>query len=157
MLGKVVEKFKEDCELIALTGPDYLFDSHLLGKFEYVIYNAFKYIFARFPRPFKRFPTSTNFLVVRKSIFEKVGGFKVGDINADGLMGRSLLQAGKVAFELDTYVFASGRRLKTMGFMKFNRHYLYALENYFFFLSKTGFMKALKRVSKVKHREIHRS
>jgi len=155
ILPKIVEKFEENPELIALTGPGYPFDAPFFGKVEYIVYNIARYVFTKLPKLFKRFSTSTNFLVVKKDYFDKTGGFDVGDINADGLMGKKLLHVGEVAFFLDTYIYLSARRMKNMGFLDFNKHYLYAFENLFFFLSKTKLMKNLKLRSKVKHRKMH--
>jgi len=152
---RIVEKFEDNPQLIALSGPGHPFDAPFLGKLEYAAYDLFRYLLAKLPRPLKRFSTSTNFLVVRKDYFEKTGGFLTDDINADGLMGRELLTMGEVAFFMDTNVYASGRRIKNMGFIAFNRHYLYALENVFFFTSDFGLTKSWKLNSKMKHREMH--
>jgi len=155
LLRKIEEKFEQKPELVALSGPGYPFDASFFGKIEYIVYNISRYLFAKLPKPFKRFLTSTNFLVVRKDIFHRVGGFEVNEINADGLMGKKLLQMGEVAFFLDIYVCISARRMKKMGFLGFNKHYMYVLENLFFFLSKTSTMKNLKLHSKMKHRKLH--
>jgi glycosyltransferase involved in cell wall biosynthesis len=154
LFQKITEKFEKNPELIAFTGPGYPFDAPLLGKMEYVVYNFVRYLFARLPKSLKRFSTSTNFLVVRKDYFKKTGGFAVDDINADGLMGKKLLDMGKVAFFLDTPIYLSARRMKKMGFVNFNKHYLYALENFFFFFSNTGLVKDSKTRSKSKHRKM---
>jgi glycosyltransferase involved in cell wall biosynthesis len=154
LLEKVKREFDQDGKLIALTGPDYLYDASILGKIEHVLYNIFRYILAKLPKPLKRFATSTNFLVIRKEYFEKCEGFDVNDINADGLMGRKLLEMGRVKFCFNVNIYVSARRFKNMGFLKVNKHYLYALENYLFFLSKSGFIKSLKLHSKMKHREL---
>ena len=69
LLRKVAEKFDEDPELVALAGPGYPFDASILGKIEYKIYDVVRTIFARSPRPIKRFSTSTNFLVVKAHYF----------------------------------------------------------------------------------------
>jgi glycosyltransferase involved in cell wall biosynthesis len=155
LFRKIIEKFEKNPELIALTGSGHPFDAPILGKIEYAAYNIVRYILSRFPKPFKRFSTSTNFLVVRRDYFEKTGGFDINDINADGLTGRRLLELGEVGFFFDTYVHISARRMKNMGFLDFNKHYLYVFENYFFFLSNTRLLKTLKHRSKTKHREIH--
>jgi glycosyltransferase involved in cell wall biosynthesis len=154
LLKKIVEKFAKDPELIALTGPDYPFDASLLGKVEYAIYNFARYLSTKFPEPFKRFSTSTNFLVVRKRYFETTGGFLTNDINADGLVGKKLLNLGKIAFSLDTFVYSSGRRMKTMSFFAFNKHYLYVLENFLFSASDTNLMRILKNTSRSNHRKM---
>lgn len=155
LLLNVVGKFDERPELIALTGPGYPMDASLFGKLEYLIYNVIRFGFASLPKSLKRFSTSTNFLVVRKKIFSKIGGFDVDEINADGIIGRKLLKMGEVAFFPDTYVYISARRMENMGFFGFNKHYLYIFENLFFFLSKTRIMKTLKLRSMMKHRKIH--
>ena len=155
LLQKIEEKFEQKPELVALSGPGYPFDAPFFGKIEYIVYDIIRYLFAKLPRPFKRFSTSTNFLVVRKDTFDRVGGFEVNEINADGLMGKKLLQMGEVAFFLDMPVCISARRMKNMGFLSFNKHYMYVFENLFFFLSKTSIMKNLKLHSKMKHRKLH--
>jgi len=155
LFEKIVKKFQRNLGLIALTGPGFPYDATLFGKIEYIIYNFIRYFFAKLPRPLKRFSTSTNFLVVRKEYFEKTGGFIVDDINADGLMGRKLLSMGEIAFFQDAYFYMSARRMKNMGLLNFNRHYLYALENFLFPLSNTSLLRTIKYYSKKKHRKIH--
>lgn len=155
LFEKIIEKFEKNPGLIALTGSGHPFDAPILGKIEYAAYNIIRYILSRFPKPLKRFSTSTNFLVVRRDYFEKTGGFDINDINADGLTGRKLLEMGDVGFFLDTYVHISARRMKNMGFRDFNKHYLYVFENYFFFLSNTQLLKTMKQRSKTKHRKMH--
>jgi glycosyltransferase involved in cell wall biosynthesis len=152
---KIVDKFEKYPQLIALSGPGLPFETPFMGRVEYAIYDISRYLLAKLPKPLKRFSTSTNFLVVRKDYFEKTGGFLTDDINADGLMGRKLLDMGEVDFFMDTNVYASGRRMKNMGFIAFNRHYLYALENVFFFTSNIGLTKSIKLSSKMKHRKMH--
>ncbi|NWG11879.1 glycosyltransferase [Candidatus Bathyarchaeota archaeon] len=151
---RVINKFEKNPQIIALTGPGYAYDAPLFGKIEYIVYNLLRYFFAKLPKSLKRFSTSTNFLVVRKDYFEKTGGFAVDDINADGLMGRTLLSMGEVAFSLDTYFYLSARRMKNMGFLNFNKHYLYALENFFFSFSDTSTLKSIKNRSRKKHRKM---
>ncbi len=155
ILQMITEKFERHPGLIALTGPAYPFDAPFLGKAEYVVYNLVRYFFAKLPRPLKRFSTSTNFLFVKRECFEKTGGFLVDDVNADGLMGKELLSMGDVAFFLDTYVFASARRMKNMGLLGFNKHYFYAIENFFFFASESRVMKAWKIRARKRHGKMH--
>lgn len=155
LFSRIVQEFRERPELVALTGPGYPFDAPAFGKVEYGIYNLLRYFFAKLPKPLKRFSTSTNFLVVRKDYFEKSGGFAIDDINADGLMGKKLLEMGEVAFSLDSRIYLSARRMKNMGFFAFNKHYLYVVENFLFSSSEASFMKSWKLGSKRKHRKIH--
>jgi glycosyltransferase involved in cell wall biosynthesis len=157
LLKKVVDKFEKDPQLTALSGPGVPYDAPLKGSFLYAVYNMFRFLLSKLPKPLKRFSTSTNFLVVRRTAFEKTGGFDSDDINADGLIGRKLLQIGMVEFSLDTFVYISARRMKKMGFIKFIFHYLYVLENFFPFLSYTKLIKSRKLISKSLHRKLHDS
>jgi glycosyltransferase involved in cell wall biosynthesis len=153
---RVVEKFENRPKLIAMTGPGYHFDASLLGRLEHTAFDFIRFLFSKFPKPLKRFPTSTDFLVIRKGYFEKIGGFAVDDINADGLIGRKLLDMGEVAFFLETYVYVSARRMKNMGFFAFHKHYLYALENFFYFVSNNSLVNSWKLEARKKHGKMHK-
>ena len=152
LLAKIEHSFRDET-LIAMTGPDYP-TSSLLAEVEYGAYNFMRFVFSCFPKSTKRFSTSTNFLAVRKAAFEKTGGFAT-DINSDGLLGRQLSEIGKVKFSNTAAVLISPRRFYKMGFFRFNLHYLYVLENFFPFLSKTSFLKSLKDKSGSVHRDMH--
>lgn len=151
LLAKIAESF-QDPELVAMTGPDRPTDS-ALAIVEYGVYNFARFLFSSFPKPAKRFSTSTNFLAVRKAAFEKTGGF-VRDINSDGYVGRQLSEIGKVKFSNTAAVLISPRRFYQMGFFRFNLHYLYVLENFFPFLSRTSFLRSLKDNSGAVHRNM---
>ncbi len=151
MMAKLSEEFKDE-ELVAITGPGIPYDSSL-AEIEYGVYNFIRLLFSLFPAPYKRFSTSTNFLAVRKRCFDKTGGF-ILDVNADGIMGKQFSQMGKVKFSSGLKVFISPRRFVKMGFSRFNFHYLYVLENFFPFLSKTSFIKNLKSKSGAAHSEM---
>lgn len=155
LLDIVNKKFAENTNLIALSGPGIPFDAPLIGRIEYALYNMFRFVLARFPYPFRRFSTSTNFLVVKKSAFEKVGGFKPKDVNADGIMGKKLSELGKIQFSMDAWVYISARRIKHMGILNFNKHYLYVLENFFPELSRTTFLQRIKLKSGHVHKKMH--
>ncbi len=152
LLMKIKENFEDD-GLIALTGPDFPVDS-VVARVEYGFYNFVRFVFSSFPKPYQRFSTSTNFLAVRKSSFEKTGGF-ISDINGDGIMGKCLSELGKVRFSMKLPVFVSSRRFSKMGFANFNLHYLYVLENFFPFLSNSAFLKRFKIKSGAVHRRMH--
>ncbi len=152
LLARIKEDFKDD-ELIALTGPDYPAGSPL-AEIEYGAYNFMRSMFSSFPRPTRRFSTSTNFLAVRKVAFEKTGGF-LSDVNGDGILGKQLSDIGKVRFSNAVAVIISPRRFYKMGFIRFNLHYLYVLENFLPFLSGTSLIKKLKRRSSSVHRKMH--
>jgi hypothetical protein len=46
--------------------------------------------------------------------------------------------------------------MKNMGFIDFNKHYLYALENFFFFTPNQGVIKAWKARAAKKHRTMRK-
>ena len=79
----------------------------------------------------------------------------LNDVNADGIMGRRLSEMGKICFSLESYVYISARRMKNMGLRKFNRHYLYVLENIFPQLSLLEFLQRLKAVAGSVHGKMH--
>lgn len=155
LLKIVHDKFTEETKLIALSGPGVPIDAPAIGRVEYELYNIFRYLLTKLPCKLKRFSTSTNFLVVRKNNFIKTCGFHPNDVNADGIMGKRLTEIGEINFSLDTYVHISARRMKNMGFIEFNKHYLYVLENVFPSLSKTTFIRKLKHKSGNVHRKMH--
>ncbi len=155
LLGSVHERFVEDPGLVALSGPGIPFDAPIVGRIEYEVYNSLRYVLCNLPDSLKRFSTSTNFLATRKQHFRKTGGFLLNDVNADGLMGRHLAGMGKVAFSPKMYVYISARRMKNMGFGKFNKHYLYVLENIFPQLSRLGLLDRLKATSRSVHGKMH--
>jgi len=152
LLEKISENF-QDTQLVAITGPDIPLASPL-ARMEYGLYNVLRLIFCNLPGRSSRFSTSTNFLAVKKEYFDKTGGF-INDINGDGLMGRRLSELGKVKFSTDIKVFISPRRFYKMGFFKFNLHYLYVLENFFYSLHETSFLKSLKYRSEAVHSNLH--
>lgn len=152
LLAKIDQNFR-DQKLLALTGPDRP-DELLLAEIEYGVYNLLRLMFSNFPKPTKRFSTSTNFLAVRKTAFEQTGGF-LSEVNADGILGKRLSEIGKVKFSDNTAVMISSRRFSKMGFLNFNVHYLYVLENFFPFLSRTSFLKLLKNKSELTHGNMH--
>lgn len=155
LFEKIVAEFEKKPKLVALTGSGYPYDATLFGKIEYAVYNSLRYLFANLPNPLKRFSTSTNFLAVREECFEKIGGFVIDDINSDGIMGRRLLDIGEVTFLSGIHFYLSARRMKNMGLLNFNRHYLYVLEN-FLPLSDTRMLRNIKHRSKSEHQELHK-
>lgn len=150
-LQKIHEEFAKDKNLVALVGPGFPFDAPLAGKLEYGIYNFLRALIARLPKRSKRFSSSSYNLAIRNKFFEQIGGFDVVPINSDGVFGRKLLllSVGKLKFSLGLPVFISARRMKSMGLMKFNRHYFYVIENIIMSLARTRLLRAIKhRASK---------
>ncbi|HZD13496.1 MAG TPA: hypothetical protein VE177_08280, partial [Candidatus Binatus sp.] len=149
------DRFRKNSSLAAFTGPDVPYDGGTTLRLVYLAYNTGRFLFSRLPRPFKAFSSSTNFLVVRKAVFDQSGGFKSDDINADGLMGRYLSSNHRVRFDNGVIVYISARRASSWGISRFSRHYLYVLENFFPRLSRQGWFNGLKTKSGKRHGDIH--
>jgi|SRR5712664_32451 len=151
----VLRHFRENLSLAALTGPDFPYDGGPTLLFIYSLYNTVRFLSSRLPYPHKTFSSSTNFLVVRREIFSQIGGFKITDGNADGMMGRYLVRRYQTMFDNRVPVYISARRAKSWGIIRFTRHYLYVLENFFPWISRKHWFKSLKSKSAKSHGEIH--
>jgi glycosyltransferase involved in cell wall biosynthesis len=152
VLARIASRFSRDRELVAVAGPGFPVRPPLLFGLEFTLYNWARFIASRLPRPSKRFSTSTNLLAVRNRVFKGLGGLGTDPINADGMLGAKLCQAGKVHFSFrEIRCYMSDRRLRSMGFIRFNMHYLYVLENFFPQLGQFTFMSRLKEKSAASH------
>ncbi len=154
-LNSILRHFQNDADLAALTGPDVPYDGGPALRVIYSIYNTLRFLFSKFPSPLRAFSSSTNFLVVRRRTFEQSGGFKVNDVNADGIMGRYLVDRHRTLFDNDVIVYISARRASNWGMARFTRHYLYVLENFFPPISGRRWFRNLKSKSGKSHGEIH--
>lgn len=153
LLKEMSSRF-EDRSLLAVARATIPAQGSFVLRFEYELYNVVRYLSSRMPFPVRRFSSSTNFLAVRKPVFELLGGFE-NDINADGLMGRKLVQMGKTYFGLRNPLIASARRANYMGLMAFNRHYLYMLENFIWPASKSSWLQRMKLKRRTDHKKMH--
>lgn len=156
LLATVDLQFKSNENLVAMTGPGFPYEGTLLLRCEYGLYNLVRFAGSKLPTPVKRFSTSTNFLAVKAQVFKDLGGFESNDVNADGLMGRRLVQSGPVLFDQSAAVYVSGRRYRRMGIARFNAHYLYVLENFLPSLSTFTWFRRLKMRSAASHRQLHK-
>ncbi len=154
-LSTVRDRFQREPDLAALTGPAVPYDGGIALRFIYGAYNVIRFLFSRMPSPLRAFSSSTNFLVVRRAVFLKTGGFRVDDVNADGMMGAFLAGRYPVSFENDLLVFISGRRASNWGIARFGLHYLYVLENFFPGVSRQKWFRRFKNSSQKSHGEIH--
>jgi len=150
LLHNIVREF-ENPKLLAVAGPGIPYDARLTFKTMFFIYNSARWFFAHLPRPFKRFSSSTNLLAVRKEAFEAVGGIDSKgesseyDVNADGMLGKKLCANGLVRFSFfRVRAYASARRITSMGGVRFTIHFLYVLENFFPFLSRSALIRKVK-------------
>lgn len=154
-LRSVSTQFKNDSDLVALTGPDVPYDGGPILRFTYAGYNVLRLLFSRLPHPFKVFSSSTNFLAVRKEAFQYSGGFKTDDVNADGLMGKYLVERYRISFDNKVIIYISARRALNWGIARFAIHYLYVLENFFPAISNRQWFRSLKSRSGRSHGAIH--
>ncbi len=155
-LGKIELQLRKDQHLMALTGPDIPYDGSLSLKILYCAYNLLRLLSTRLPFPLRSFSTSTNFLAIRREAFIQIGGFPLNDVNADGLMGRSLSRSYRTRFDSHIIVYISARRARVEGIPRFVLHYAYVLENFVPGLSKQSWFTSLKFWRLRKHREMHR-
>jgi glycosyltransferase involved in cell wall biosynthesis len=142
-LMNIFREFSKDCDVIAVAGPGVPYDAPLIGFVEYGYYNFIRSVSSRL---LKIFSTSGYNISVRSDIFKSTQGFDTAPINDDGLFGKKIRKFGKVKFSWQTFVFISARRMKNEGFVGFNRHYLFMLEN-FFPLQDTLLLKKIKAMS----------
>ena len=147
--------FRRNSRLAAVTFPGVPYDGPVALKMEYLLSNLTRFIFSKLPRPLTRFITSTNFLALRREVFQQIGGFKLNDVNADGLMGRTLGEHYRVHYDHDANIYISSRRARSSGLLRFNTFYIYVLEDYIPSLSRRHWFNQLKRRTLRKHRELH--
>lgn len=134
-LKHIHQRFSIDHELLAATGYRKLYNAPVAAILEYKILEFIKRVVISSRSPFRKFPVSTSLLIVRKGIFSSIGGFSDGNINADGEFGSRVNRIGKVAYLSDVKILISGRRIREMGLIGFNRHMWYVWENFLPFLS----------------------
>ena len=154
-LEHVWNLLRDNSGVVAITGPDVPYDGTPSLRFIYAGYNLVRLVFSKLPYPLRAFSTSTNFLAVRREAFQRSGGFRTDDINADGLMGRSLASFYGTIFDNSIIVYVSARRAMKFGIFSFVHHYLYVLENFLPGLSGRGWFERLKAESLNKHKKLH--
>lgn len=142
-IQRVVQEFQKDKSLGAICGPGKLYNAPLWAKTEYAVYYTLLGIWTKIT---KDFHGSTNFMAVRKKVFNKIGGFKER-IDADGYFLNEVGNNTKARFISDFSILISGRRAKKMGFIGFNTHFFYALDAFFPFLRETRVVKILESYS----------
>lgn len=141
-IQKMTREFKKDDNLGAICGPGHIYNTPLWTKIEYTAYYTLLGIWIKIT---KDFHGSTNFIAVRKKIFDQIGGFR-NRIDADGNFLNKLGKRKKVKF-ISIPVLVSGRRARKMGFIGFNIHFLYILDIFFPFLRETRLINFLKNTS----------
>lgn len=135
-ISTIQNEFKSN--IIALTGMPIPYDGNVICRFEYATYYLLASLLSKC-----RFITSGSFLAVRKSAFD---GFPY-TYNGDGNLGRLLHMRGKTKFKHDLIYHVSARRFNKYGFFKFNKEYLYTIENFIPQLDMSRFIPHVKSPS----------
>ncbi len=150
LLEKIEKIFSNGSKYIGLTGPGVPLNPPLWAKIEYIVYNASRYIASKF----SIYSISTNFVACKKEVFNEIH-FKLKDMNSDGLFGKELSKMGKIRFDMGLPVFISSRRMWNSGFIGFNMHYLYVIENFLNINSR--FFDNYKRKKLILHEQSHKT
>jgi glycosyltransferase involved in cell wall biosynthesis len=140
---RVIQEFENDKSLGAICGPGKIYNAPLWAKIEYTLYYT---LLGMWTKITKDFHGSTNFMAVRKQVFNKIGGFKER-IDADGYFLNEVTNNTKGKFISNFSILISGRRAKKMGFIGFNTHFFYALDAFFPLLRETILVKTLENYS----------
>jgi glycosyltransferase involved in cell wall biosynthesis len=149
-LEKVVCEF-EKTDLAGLCAFGSIHDAPIWGDIEYYLHYSFLQLWIKFTGDYHG---STNFMAFRRLCFIESGGFK-NRIDSDGNLLNSFGISKKVEFLRGTkYFFASGRRMRKMGFLRYNLHFAYMLDIFLPFLRETRFIKSLKSGS-MEYRNSH--
>jgi glycosyltransferase involved in cell wall biosynthesis len=152
VIKNIANRFRHDPDLLAIGGPGIPRRPPVLLGVEYVVYNVARFLANKLPRPLKRFSASTNLLAIRKNVFEQVGPLGEDPMNADGRLAAMLCARGKVHFSYHAIRgYMSSRRLHEMGFLAFNRHYLYVIENFLPTVSQLPLIHQIKVESATNH------
>jgi glycosyltransferase involved in cell wall biosynthesis len=126
-------------------------DAPIWGEVEYYVHYSLLHLWVKFSRDFHG---STNFMAFKREEFLETGGFK-NRIDADGNLLNSFGISKKVEFLRGTkFFFASGRRMRKMGFLKYNLHFAYMIDIFLPFLRETRLIRMLKR-SSMDYRDSH--
>ena len=125
LLKNISVIFDSEPDLIGLSGPGIPLNPPLWAKIEYILYNNLRYLASKF----KIYSISTNFVACKKEVFDELQ-FKLKEMNSDGLFGKELGKFGNIKFVTGLFIFISSRRMWEAGFIQFNLHYLYVIENF---------------------------
>lgn len=147
MLDKALERVIHEFEIGNLDGLcafGGMYDAPLWGKLEYYLHYSLLNLWIKISSDFHG---STNFMAFRKEEFISSGGFK-DRIDSDGNLLNTLGHSKNLRFFRGTKCFfASGRRMRKMGFVEFNFHFAYMLDIFLPFLRDSSLILLLKKAS----------
>jgi len=128
-----------DPRLVALTARTKPVSDQMLCHLAYQGFDLLRWTFTHLPGSMRKYRPGGNFFVIRKKIFDKVGGFPEVCINEDGLLGQQLDQLlmdpkyswAKVKYDLGLCVHHHVKRFEERGSIKTILFYLYVFGNLF--------------------------
>lgn len=125
-----------DPSLISLTARTKPISENILPHLAYQGFDLLRWFFSRLPGTLKKYRPGGNFFVIRKWVFDEVGGFPEVCINEDGLLGQKLdqllIRSGwKVKYDLGMCVHHHVKRFEERGSLKTILFYFYVFGNLF--------------------------
>ncbi len=141
LIDKIIRRFQGDAFLVSLSGPTVELTKSTLTIIIYTAYCILRKILTLLPFPITKYRPTANFLVIRKDVFMKLGGFPEVRINEDGLFDQRIDQfclrnRMKVCYDMALRVVHVTRRFDHGGISWALKYYTYTLPNLFEFMSK---------------------
>lgn len=136
ILYEINNYFVRDPLLVSLTARTKPVSSRILPHIAYQSFDLLRWFFSKLPGSLKKYRPGGNFFVIKRDIFEKLGGFPEVCINEDGLLGQKLDQLlldypGNVKYDLGMCVHHHVKRFEERGSIKTLLFYLYVFGNLF--------------------------
>jgi glycosyltransferase involved in cell wall biosynthesis len=124
---EVLKSFREDADLVALSGPVVFYDLAPVQRFSVQIFYGLAfliYILNRYIFRAGSMVQGGNFVVERKAL-ESIGGFNtaISFYGEDTDIARRMNRVGKVEFTFRLKMFSSARRLKNEGMFRIGMRY----------------------------------
>lgn len=132
IIREIKYHFMKDPLLIGLTARTKPVSDQILCHIAYQGFDLLRWFFSRLPGSMKKFRPGGNFFVVKKEVFERLGGFPEVCINEDGLLGQKmdqLLTFLHVKYDLSMCVHHHVKRFEERGSLKTILFYLYVFGN----------------------------
>lgn len=136
VIWEIRNHFRRDPGLISLTARTKPITEKSLCHIAYQGFDLLRWFFSKLPGSLKKYRPGGNFFVIRRWVFDDVGGFPEVCINEDGLLGQKLDQllmgsGWKVKYDLGMCVHHYVKRFEERGSIKTILFYLYVFGNLF--------------------------
>ena len=128
-----------DPRLVSLTARTKPVSDQMLCHIAYQGFDLLRWAFTHLPGSLRKYRPGGNFFVIRKEIFDILGGFPEVCINEDGLLGQKLDQLlldpqyswAKVRYDLGMCIHHHVKRFEERGSIKTILFYFYVFGNLF--------------------------